>query len=146
MKNDLKCHRYLVEAGAVSLNHINCEPNMSLIHHQSEKNDSLSWKILILDVVGVVAGGDEKIFFAAKYKTGLDDKVRLSVSSVTGVESYVVVQTAVMKEKHKTGVISWIQSGRVNFEGLPLWKYSESYARGWNDSFRRCNIKATIQC
>ena len=106
VKNDLKCQRHLVEAGAVSLNHINCEPNTSLIHHQSEKNDSLSWKILILDVVGVVAGGDEKIFFAAKYKTGLDDKVRLSVSSVTGVGSYVVVHAAVMKEEHTTCVIS----------------------------------------
>ena len=102
----MKCQRHLIKAEAVSLNHINCEPNRSLIHHQSEKNDSLAWKILILDVVGVVAGGDEKICFAAKYKTGLDDKVRLSVSSVIGLESYVVVQAVLMKEDHKTGVIS----------------------------------------
>ena len=102
----------------------------SLIHHQSEKNDSLSWKILILDVVGVVAGGDEEIFFAAKYKTGLENKVRLSVSSIIRVGSYVVIHAAVMKEEHKTGVISWVRSGRVNCEVLPLWKHSESYARG----------------
>ena len=81
-------------------------------------------------MVGVVAGGDEKILFAAKYKTGLEDKGRLSVSSIIGIGSEVGIQAAAMKEEHNMGVLSWVRSGKVNFEGLQLWTYSESYGKG----------------
>ena len=69
---------------------------------------------------GVEAGGDEKILCAVTYKTGLDDKIRLATSSAKGGEEHVVVQAAVMKEEHKTGVVSWSCSGGVNFEVVLL--------------------------
>ena len=73
VNNDLKCQRHLVEAGVVLLNHKTCDPKMSLIHHQSEKNDSLVCKILILEGLTLLSNEEIKVSLAVKYNTGLDE-------------------------------------------------------------------------
>ena len=65
---------------------------------------------------GVVDGGAGKILCPVTYKTGLDDKVRLPESSGTGGDELVVVQAAVMKEEHRTGVVSCLCFGGVKLE------------------------------
>ena len=73
VNTDLKCLQHLVEAGAVLLNHKTCDPKMSLIHHQSEKNDSLACKILILEGARLLSNEEIGMSLAVKYNTVLDE-------------------------------------------------------------------------
>ena len=91
VNKDLKYQRHLVKAGAVSWNNNNCDPNMSLIHHQSEKNGSLVCNIFILEGVRLLTVDDIEVSLAVKYNTGLDEMVGATTDTLTTTSMVVVV-------------------------------------------------------
>ena len=91
VNNDLKCQRHLVKSGAVLWNNNNCDPKMSLIHHQSEKNGSLVCNIFILEGGRLLTVDDIEVSLAVKYNTGLDEMVGATTGTLTATNMVVGV-------------------------------------------------------